>query len=43
MERWGGGTLKILEECRKSELPEPDFIDDGCSFRIIFRKDILTE
>ena len=43
IERWGGGTLKILEECGKSELPEPDFIDDGYSFRIIFRKDILTE
>ncbi len=42
IERWGGGTLKILEECRRSELPEPDFIDDGYSFRIIFRKDILT-
>lgn len=42
IERWGGGTLKILEECRRSALPEPDFIDDGYSFRIIFRKDILT-
>ncbi len=35
--------MKILEECGKSKLPEPDFIDDGYSFRIIFRKDILTE
>lgn len=43
IERWGGGTLKILEECRKSELPEPEFIDDGYGFSVVFRTDILAE
>ncbi|MEW6558233.1 MAG: ATP-binding protein [Elusimicrobiota bacterium] len=43
IEKWGRGTLKIIDECKKINFPEPEFIDDGSSFKVIFRKDILTE
>ncbi len=43
IEKWGGGTLKIIRECIDSGLPEPQFSEDMGMFAVTFRKDILTE
>lgn len=40
IESWGRGTLKIVEECKKQNLKEPDFILNNNYFSVIFhRKD----
>jgi ATP-dependent DNA helicase RecG len=38
IEAWGRGTLKIIEECRKANLPSPVFSSDSSGFGIEFRK-----
>ncbi len=38
-EGWGQGTLKIIEECTKKGLPEPDFIEQKGVMQIVFHKD----
>jgi len=43
IEKWGGGTLKVIRECIDSGLPEPEFFEDMGMFGVTFRKDILTE
>ncbi|MDO9537477.1 MAG: helix-turn-helix domain-containing protein [Thermoplasmata archaeon] len=43
IENWGTGTNRMLEECEKAGMPEPEFKDTGTSFVITFRKDIYTE
>jgi ATP-dependent DNA helicase RecG len=43
IEKWGGGTLKIIRECIDGGLPEPQFSEDMGMFGVTFRKDILTE
>ncbi|MBA3045719.1 MAG: helix-turn-helix domain-containing protein [Candidatus Thermoplasmatota archaeon] len=43
IENWGTGTNRILEECEKAGMPEPEFKETGTCFIIIFRKDIYTE
>ena len=43
IEKWGGGTLKIIRECTDSGLPEPEFSEDMGMFGVTFRKDIFTE
>lgn len=38
IEAWGRGTLKIMEECRKANLPSPVFSSDSSGFGIEFKK-----
>jgi ATP-dependent DNA helicase RecG len=43
IESWGRGTIKIVENCVKQGLPEPDFIEDSGVMKVIFYKDKFTE
>lgn len=43
MEFWGSGTIKIVENCLKHGLPEPDFIEESGVMKIIFNKERWTE
>jgi len=46
IESWGSGTIKMINLCKESGLPEPDFInyERGIgAFSVIFCKDIYTE
>lgn len=38
IERWGTGTNKIIEQCRKHGLPEPIFKEEVGGFAVVFRK-----
>jgi len=38
IEAWGRGTLKIMEECRKANLPSPVFSSDSSGFGIEFKR-----
>ena len=43
-ENWGGGTLKIMDECKKSGLNEPIFSYEGGMFRLVIsRKKLKSE
>lgn len=42
IEQWGSGIQKMLDECRKAGLPEPEF-EERAGFWVTFRKDILTD
>ena len=37
IESWGRGTIKIINECKKSNLPEPEFRYDFSGFMIEFK------
>jgi len=43
IEAWGRGTIKIIEECKKAGLPEPEFKEEFGGFSVYFYKDIFTE
>ncbi len=43
IEAWGSGTLKIVEECKREGLPEPDFENEYNVMKVIFYKDIFSE
>jgi len=43
IEQFGTGTGRMIEECRKAGIPEPQFESRGSSFRVIFRKAIPAE
>lgn len=43
IETWGRGTIKITNECKKAELPEPEFKEEFGGFSVCFSKDIYTE
>jgi len=46
IEAWGSGTLKMIELCKKQNLPEPQFIENAegiGDFTVVFNKDIYTE
>lgn len=43
IESWGRGTIKIVENCVKQGLPEPDFIEEYGVMKVIFYKDKFTE
>ena len=43
IERWGTGIQKMLDECAKAGLPEPEFEEAQGAFWLTFRKDVLTE
>jgi ATP-dependent DNA helicase RecG len=42
IERWGSGTTRIVELCRRQGLPEPDFRSEKGRFEVIFYKDPYT-
>lgn len=37
IEAWGRGTIKIINECRKANLPDPEFKYDSTGFMIEFK------
>ena len=43
IETWGRGTLKIIEECKKSGLPEPKFEIKNGGFLVTFFKEKFTQ
>jgi len=43
IEKYGSGTIKIIELCKQHGIPPPDFREITGGFLIIFRKDIYTE
>lgn len=43
IDAWGRGTLKIIETCMQTELPEPEMKEQDGGFIITLFKNILTE
>jgi ATP-dependent DNA helicase RecG len=43
IEAGGRGTIKIIDECKKAGLPEPEFKEEFGGFAVYFYKDIYTE
>ncbi len=43
VEAWGRGTIKIIEQCKEQQIPNPKFSNNGKDFWVIFRKDIYEE
>ena len=43
IEAWGRGTIKIVDECKKAGLPEPEFREEFGDFSVFFRKAPLGE
>ena len=43
IERWGTGTKRMVELCKKQGLPEPEFKEFGNGFSVVFYKDIYNE
>jgi len=43
IERWGTGIQKILDECKKAGLPEPEWEENQGAIWLTFQKDIWTE
>lgn len=43
IEAWGRGTIKIIDECKKAGLPEPEFKEQCGGVAVYFYKDIYTE
>jgi ATP-dependent DNA helicase RecG len=43
IESWGHGTIKIVENCIKQGLPEPDFMEENGVMTVTFYKDKWTE
>ncbi len=39
MEARDGGTIKIVDECKKAGLPEPEFCEEFDGFSVFFRKE----
>ena len=43
VEKWGSGTLRILEALEKARLPRPEFREAFGGFQVVFYRDWLTE
>ncbi len=43
IEAWGRGTIKIIEQCKEHDLPEPEFENTGKDFWVVFKKDIFNK
>jgi len=43
IERWGTGTKRMMDLCKKQGLPEPEFREEFGGFSVIFWKDIYNE
>ena len=42
IEAWGRGTIKIINECKEANIPEPIFTYNSSDITIEFRKDIYN-
>lgn len=43
IERWGSGTLRMVEELKAAGLPPPQFESESGRFRVIFNRELLSE
>lgn len=43
VEKYGSGTIKIIDLCKQNGLPSPEFKEVFGGFSVVFRKDIYTE
>lgn len=43
IEKYGSGTIKIIELCKQHGIPLPEFKEVFGGFSVVFRKDIYTE
>jgi len=43
VERYGTGTTRMIDECRKGEYPPPEFNDTGGTFQVTLRRQIITQ
>lgn len=43
IEKYGSGTIKIIDLCKQHGIPLPEFKEVSGGFSIVFRKDIYTE
>lgn len=43
IEKYGSGTIKIIDLCKRHGIPSPEFKEAFGGFSVIFRKDIYTE
>ena len=43
VEKWGSGTIRMIQACREQGLPIPVFESSATSFTLTFRKDALTD
>jgi len=43
IEKYGSGTIKIIDLCKQHGIPPPEFREVTGGFSVIFRKDIYTE
>lgn len=43
IEKYGSGTIKIIDLCKQNGLPSPEFKEVFGGFLVVFRKDIYTE
>jgi predicted HTH transcriptional regulator len=41
IERWGSGTLRMVEELKAAGLPPPQFESESGRFRVIFNRELL--
>jgi ATP-dependent DNA helicase RecG len=42
VEKWGSGTTRMISQCRRAGVPEPEFALDADGIRVTFRKDHLA-
>lgn len=38
LERWGTGVSRMIDLCREQGIPEPEYVTDGYTVKIVFRK-----
>jgi ATP-dependent DNA helicase RecG len=43
IERWGSGTLRMIEELQSAEFPPPQFISESGHFKLSFHKQLFTD
>ena len=43
IEKYGSGTIKVIELCKQQGIPLPEFKEVTGGFSVIFRKDVYTE
>jgi ATP-dependent DNA helicase RecG len=43
IEKYGSGTIKIIDLCKRGRIPLPEFKEVSGGFSVVFRKDIYTE